>query len=162
MKKEKLRLMIVLPPQLADVPVVVKRGSCNRELICGMENAENGADCVNVLNRNYVFVWCRSEYAKLTLDEIMWLEADGSYCVIHLTGKRRMTISSPLAVAAEVLPHECFIRIHRSYMVNMRHVTFLVGNCMKVDERLLRIGQEYREAVLDRFIFLGVRRKNKE
>lgn len=135
MKKEKLRLMIVLPPQLADVPVVVKRGSCNRELICGMENAENGADCVNVLNRNYVFVWCRSEYAKLTLDEIMWLEADGSYCVIHLTGKRRMTVSSPLAVAAEglVLARDLQFRLKGGGIaMRMGCGSLIIGYCCRI------------------------------
>lgn len=162
MKKEKLRLVIVLPAQLADLPVLVRRGNCSKELICCMNERGNEVDCTDVIDDNYVFVWYKCEYLKLAINELMWLEADGSYCVIHLTGKRKITVSTPLAVASEVLPSKCFIRIHRSYMVNMRHVSFLVGSCMKVDDKLLKIGQEYKDKVLEHFIFLGVRRKDKK
>ena len=72
-----------------------------------------------------------------------------------------MTLSFHLAVIEKQLPETDFIRIHRSYLVNLKHVTALVGNSLKIGEQFLVIGREYREQLFDRFVFLGVRRSKK-
>ena len=48
------------------------------------------------------------------------------------------------------------IRIHRSRIVNLRHVETLVGNRLKIGNELLAIGREYKDALFERVIFLGV------
>lgn len=159
--KEKQCLVITLPPHLAELPIQIVRGSAHKELVCNIGSLEDNVNCSNETERKYVFVWRQNDYLKLALDEILWIEAEGSYSKLYLTGNKSMVVSSYLAILEKELPTSDFIRIHRSYVINLRHVNSLMGNSLNINGKLLTIGREYRESVFSRFIFLGVRRKDK-
>lgn len=159
--KEKQCLIITLPLHLADLPIQIIRGSNDKKLICSLQVAEDKVEYSNVKREKCVFVWRRNDYLKLELDEILWIEADGSYSRLYLTQNRNMVVSFHLAVIEKKLPNIDFLRIHRSYIINLKYVISLIGNSLNIEGKLLTIGREYREAFLDRFIFLGVRRKDK-
>jgi len=161
MDKKKQGVIITLPPHLSELPVRIVRGTGFKELVCSIEPQDDNSLCRTEMPRKYAFVWRQNSYLKLTLDEIVHLEACGSYCTIHMTGQKEMVISSRLAIVEKVLPDTDFVRIHRSHIVNLRHVTCLTGNTLSVGKDTLPIGREYRDAFLDRFIFLGVRRNRK-
>lgn len=159
--KEKQCLVITLPSHLVGLPIQIIRSSGCQELICNVQPSENNIEYSSEKERKYVFVWRQNDYLKLTLDEIIWIEAEGSYTKLYLSDKRSMVISFHLAVIEKELPSSDFIRIHRSHIVNLKHVQSLIGNSLNIGNVLLTVGREYRESVLNRFIFLGVRRRKK-
>lgn len=61
----------------------------------------------------------------LRTKEIMRCEADSNYTVFHLHNGERLVASYTLASYEEFLADNEFIRIHRSHMVNVKHVTSL-------------------------------------
>jgi two-component system, LytTR family, response regulator len=63
-----------------------------------------------------------------TLDEILRLEADRNYTLIHLVGKRPFLASKTLKHFEEMLEEFNFIRTHKSHLVNPQHVTRLTHN----------------------------------
>jgi two-component system LytT family response regulator len=63
-----------------------------------------------------------------TLDEILRLEADRNYTLIHLIGKRPFLASKTLKHFEEMLEEFKFIRTHKSHLVNPKHVTRLTHN----------------------------------
>ncbi len=111
--------------------------------------------------KEYAFIWHQTDYLKIRQDEILWIEAVGSYSSVHMTNNRSMIISFHLAVVERSLPDNDFVRIHRSHVVNLRHVSSLIGNSLNVGGDLLTIGREYRNDFYKRFVFLGVRGKGK-
>ncbi|MCF2443197.1 LytTR family DNA-binding domain-containing protein [Dyadobacter sp. CY345] len=60
-----------------------------------------------------------------TLDEILRLEADRNYTVIHLVGKRPFVASKTLKHFEEMLEEFSFIRTHKSHLVNSLHIVRL-------------------------------------
>lgn len=60
-----------------------------------------------------------------TLDEILRLEADRNYTVIHLVGKRPFVASKTLKHFEEMLEEFSFIRTHKSHLVNSFHIVRL-------------------------------------
>ena len=54
--------------------------------------------------------------------EILYLEADRSYTTIYTTGGEQLVISRKLGVLEEGLTPHSFVRVHRSYIVNLGHV----------------------------------------
>lgn len=155
---KKQHLIIILPEKLADVPIQIIRSTSREQLTFNLHPAEDESTAPDRPEKRYSFIWRQNDYLKVALNEILWIEADRSYSNIHLSGDRTMTISFNLAVVERELPRNDFVRIHRSSIVNLQHVVSLSGNCLRIDNRLLTIGREYRNALLDRFIFLGVRR----
>ena len=58
----------------------------------------------------------------VSTDEIDWVEADANYIRLHLTGRQPLLFRKPISKFAEQLDHERFIRIHRSYIVNVNRI----------------------------------------
>lgn len=61
-------------------------------------------------------------FIVLKLDDIIYCEAERSYTVFHLEGNRTVTVSKPLLEYDEVLKDTSFLRIHKSFLINLHHV----------------------------------------
>jgi DNA-binding LytR/AlgR family response regulator len=56
-----------------------------------------------------------------------------------------------------------FVRIHRSYAINIEHVTLFAGNMIRMDNGIeLNIGREYRYNVEEAFVLIGSRKRVKK
>lgn len=75
----------------------------------------------------------KSEIRKLTLpfgqgfkmidvDEIIYIEADSNYSVVHLINQEKITVSKVLREFEELLPNDQFVRIHKSSIINLNHL----------------------------------------
>lgn len=61
-------------------------------------------------------------FIVLKLDEIIYCEAERSYTVFHLEGNRTVTVSKPLLEYDQILTDTSFLRIHKSFLINLHHV----------------------------------------
>lgn len=55
------------------------------------------------------------------IDEIDYVSADRNYCVFHLNGSS-VTVSKPLVEYEKLLSAVHFLRIHKSYLVNLKKI----------------------------------------
>lgn len=55
-------------------------------------------------------------------DDIIYVEASSAYSVFHLKGNKRIVISKTLSHVEEMLQNENFIRVHKSYVINLKHL----------------------------------------
>lgn len=151
-------LLIVLPPELANLAIKVFWGQ--NELQCKIGISEDIAWKQTASSKmdKYVFIWNNGCYSKFAFSEITFLKADRSYCEIHYGNDEFILISFPLSSTQGILPPEDFIRINRSYIVNMKYVQRLVGNTLFIGKLSLTIGRDYRHEVISRFHFLGIRK----
>jgi len=58
----------------------------------------------------------------VALDEIVSLQADNNYTIIHLKDMQKLVISKTLKDFEELLDKSVFVRIHKSYMVNLNYI----------------------------------------
>ena len=58
----------------------------------------------------------------LTIDDILYCTADGSYTNIYLDGGDRIVLSRNLKNVADRLPKNYFVRVHQSCVINLFHV----------------------------------------
>lgn len=56
------------------------------------------------------------------VQNIIALEAQSNYTVIHKPGGQTQTVSKTLKDFEDILDEEMFIRIHKSYIINLHHV----------------------------------------
>jgi DNA-binding LytR/AlgR family response regulator len=68
----------------------------------------------------------REEYKLLNVEEILWIEADGDYTSIH-TADNTFLYNRNLKNLGSRLPKDLFLRVHRSYIVNLEKVTKMVS-----------------------------------
>ncbi|WP_052110485.1 LytTR family DNA-binding domain-containing protein [Porphyromonas sp. COT-108 OH1349] len=62
-----------------------------------------------------------SKIRILSLDEILYIAADGDYIAIH-TPDGHWLKEQTMKATEDMLPQDLFVRVHRSYIVNVKHI----------------------------------------
>ena len=80
----------------------------------------------------------RQEMVFVKISEIQYLEAQGSYTVVHLNNSKSVCVSKPIISFENMLPVDQFLRVHRSFIVNINRIRAYnsVDNCIILDENL--------------------------
>lgn len=85
--------------------------------------------------------------------DILRCEADRAYCTFHLVNKRKVVISKSLKEYEDVLSEANFYRIHKSNMVNIKHVQKYIrgkGGFVKLtDDSLVAVAIRKKEEFLN-------------
>jgi two-component system, LytTR family, response regulator len=61
-------------------------------------------------------------FTILKLEDIIYCEAERSYTIFHLEGNKTLTVSKPLLEYDQILQDTSFLRIHKSFLINLLHV----------------------------------------
>ena len=79
--------------------------------------------------------------------EIIYLESEGEYVRMHLADGSTITTLFRLKNMETALPAESFMRVHRSYIVNLRAIkAYVKGRIFLSDNEYIPIGENYKEA----------------
>ncbi|MFT5822567.1 MAG: two-component system LytT family response regulator [Crocinitomix sp.] len=71
---------------------------------------------------NQLSLKTENDFHTVQLSEIEYIGAEGSYCSFAIKGKKPILISKPLKEYAQLLPESDFMRVHKSYLVNINWV----------------------------------------
>jgi DNA-binding LytR/AlgR family response regulator len=99
-------------------------------------------------NEEFLYVQESSIIHKIPLTEIVFAESMGDNLTFYLDGReitRRCTISS----VEKILSENGFLRIHRSYIVSLKHITSFGPVSVFIGKKELPIGKTYRKSVLE-------------
>jgi len=77
-------------------------------------------------------------------NEIIYLEADDNYTKIFF-GDKQMTVSQTLKAIHEKLVQKDFVRVHKSYCVQLQRISMIKGGFVYLDDRKVPIGRSYKE-----------------
>jgi len=61
-------------------------------------------------------------FIVLKLEDIIYCEAERSYTIFHIVGNKTVTVSKPLLDYDGLLKDTSFLRIHKSFLINLLHV----------------------------------------
>jgi DNA-binding LytR/AlgR family response regulator len=89
-----------------------------------------------------IFVKNSYEQVRIMLDDILYLEAGGNY-VVFVTKSQKIASRMTMSEAEGVLPHEHFVRIHRSYIVAKNKVERFDRYEVSIAGQLIPIGANY-------------------
>lgn len=95
------------------------------------------------------FLFVKSDYklVKIEIAEIQYIESLKDYIKIIVGGKPVMTLSSMKAIEEKLVAPD-FIRVHRSFMVNIRKIQYIHRNFVMVGDKEIPIGDNYKESFL--------------
>lgn len=101
-----------------------------------------------VLHPDYFFVSSDYKLVKINFDDVIWIEGLKDYLKIHVrnTDKPVITLMTMKSIVDQ-LPEAHFIRIHKSYLVSVSHITAIRKNSLFIDTMELPIGGNYKAAI---------------
>ncbi len=113
-----------------------------------------------VIQTTHDFLFVKSEYklVRILLSEIKYIESANEYIKIHLINDNSVTTLIRLKTMEEMLPNDKFMRVHRSFIVNLERITVIEHNRIVFDSKIhIPIGDQYKDnfqAFIDRTFIL--------
>ncbi|MEM6321790.1 MAG: LytTR family DNA-binding domain-containing protein [Bacteroidota bacterium] len=101
----------------------------------------------NVPPETSFFIKVDGAQRKVQFADINYLESKGNFVRLHLSNSRLMTADTLANMEQKLVPYG-FLRVHKSYIVNLEKVTGLEGNRLLINELKIPVGNSYRQGVL--------------
>lgn len=92
----------------------------------------------------YLFVKTEHRIQKINLVDILYVEALQNYVSLNTTGGRIMSLQ-PLKKLEEQLPANEFVRVHKSYIISLRHISSVERGRIFIGDAVIPVGDSYRE-----------------
>ncbi len=86
----------------------------------------------------------------LQFSEILFMEGQGDYIRIR-TDHKSLVVHDTIKNFLATLPEQEFMRIHKSYVVNLKRIEYIEGNQVRIGEHMLPVSPVHREELLIRY-----------
>ncbi|GAB4335791.1 MAG: LytTR family DNA-binding domain-containing protein [Flammeovirgaceae bacterium] len=102
-----------------------------------------------------IYVKTDNKIVRIKLDEILFVEALSDYMIIH-TDSKKFVIHSTMKSLERRLPAKDFMRVHRSYIVNLSKIESIEDTTIFVNHKQMQIpvGASYKNDFLARLNML--------
>jgi DNA-binding LytR/AlgR family response regulator len=86
-------------------------------------------------------------FIKLEYDNVLYVEADRAYCCV-VTTEKNYKLSVNMKHIYEQLDHNQFVKVHRSFVVNINKITSIEGNTLHLGKHVVQMSQEFKDDLL--------------
>ena len=100
-----------------------------------------------LLVKDAVFVRHEGTLVKVKFDDILWLKGDGNYTTL-ITKKAVFSVRNILKDFESVLPTNQFLRIHKSYIVQVSEILSITTKEVMVGTDLVPVGRTFYHQLL--------------
>ena len=97
----------------------------------------------------FIMVKSNKVLHKVLLNSLEYIEAFGDYVKLHRSDDFILT-NSTFSNILGLLPDSHFIRIHKSFAVNLDLINSVAGNRVSINSKIIPIGQTHKQAFLDK------------
>jgi DNA-binding LytR/AlgR family response regulator len=96
-----------------------------------------------------IFVRHHEKMVKINIIDILYIEAERNYCRIYSKGKEYLIVTT-LKDIDEKLPQDHFLRIHRSFIVNISQIDEIATSHVVVSRKAIPISKQLKSELLKR------------
>lgn len=114
-------------------------------------NTRSSAVQYDNLDTAYMYFKVDREMVKVMLKDILWIESMKDYVKIKTLTQGQLVTYQRISYLDEKMPEEFFLRIHRSYIVNKRHIASFSATGVTIATKVLPVGRLYKAEVLKAF-----------
>jgi DNA-binding LytR/AlgR family response regulator len=100
------------------------------------------------VNSNKEFLFIKSEYkiVRINFDKIKYIEGMNEYIRIHLVNSKPVMTLLSMKAIEEQLPTDRFMRVHRSFIVNLSKITVIERSRIVFDINVyIPVSEQYKE-----------------
>ncbi len=111
--------------------------------------ADNVANDRPFILSDRIFVRQREKMIKIIVADILYIEADRNYCRIF-TKTNEYLLCITLKAIEEHLNNNIFLRVHRSYIINLSHLDAVADDHVIINQKAMPVSEGLRENLLQR------------
>lgn len=114
-------------------------------------NKLSSAGSVTIQSDDFIFVKSEYENLKLNIEDILYVQGLKDYLKIHLVNASPVLTLMNFNDIISKLPEKMFIRVHRSYIINVNKIDSIQKSKIIIKDVRVPIGNSYKSIVNSRF-----------
>ncbi len=99
----------------------------------------------------FITVKADGKIYRISFSEILYIEAKGDYLTLT-TESQKLTFYKTLKSILQELPASNFLRVHKSYIIDLNKIDFVEGNLIHIQDNSIPIGKAYKADFGDAFL----------
>ncbi|HMH35106.1 MAG TPA: LytTR family DNA-binding domain-containing protein [Puia sp.] len=100
---------------------------------------------------DHFFIKNNNQIEKVFYDDLLYAEAMLNYVMLY-TNAKKMMVYVTIKSLEEQLPSDIFIKVHKSFIVNIRKIKSIEGNILDIGNEKITISQNLREKVMNEIV----------
>ena len=144
--RKKMKIVVTVPKEMEGLSVEMVIDENIKELMVQIVENNKVVNTLYERKPTHLFIKDRGCEHVIQINSIKWIKGERQYCIIYMVN-RNLLISKTMLAIQRLLPEGRFVRIHKSYIVNMNYVTVQKGNFLLVDGEPIPIGRGYKKSL---------------
>jgi DNA-binding LytR/AlgR family response regulator len=100
-----------------------------------------------IVEPTFIFFKADKKIHKFYFSDILFIEGSGNYVKIHSQHEKPLMVLDKLTDLQNKLPQKQFIRIHKSFIVNVSHIQKIEGNMLKIHHKTIPISSTFKQKI---------------
>ena len=113
------------------------------------QKTNGGNEVLAYILSDYLFVRNNDKLVKVEIKDIFYIEAERNYCRIYSKDKEYLLVMT-LKEMDEKLPQKHFIRVHRSFIVNLSKIDEISTSHIVIGKTAIPVSKALKEELLNR------------
>lgn len=102
------------------------------------------------VNQNEIYIKSEGKLTRLNFEDILYIESIGDYVKYITSAKNYIALSTLKAVEEKMTLIGCFMKVHRSYIVNLHKIKDIQDNTLLIEGKVIPISRAYQSEVKSR------------
>lgn len=112
------------------------------------ENLKSESTIETTILNDAFFLKDKHALVKIYFDDVLYAEAMDNYCVIY-TSNGKYILSQTLKLVEQKLKPNGFLRIHRSHLVNLKHISQIQPKSVFVNNHEIPLSDSYKVELME-------------
>ena len=136
-------------------PIAKERFDKSLDKVTSLIKTINSSDVINTSNddSSFIYVSVDRRLVKINIPEICYIEAKGDYISIKTENKNYL-VHSTLKKIEDKLPLSLFIKIHRSFIINISEIVDIEDNSVVIQKSVIPISRSNKSELMRRLNLL--------
>jgi DNA-binding LytR/AlgR family response regulator len=100
---------------------------------------------------DHFFIKCDNQIEKVFYADLVYAEAMLNYVMLYTNSKKMMVYVTIKSLEGQ-LPSDIFIKVHKSFIVNINKIKSIEGNILDIGNKKITISQSLREKVINEIV----------
>jgi len=110
------------------------------------ENSSENSDAQNP-GKDYIFLKAGYKSVKVNFSDITHVEGMKEYVVFYTAEGKKFVKHDRMKNVEELLKIHQFMRVHKSFLVSIKHITSFYGNTVELGEIEVPVGRVYKDDI---------------
>ncbi|MHA4809857.1 LytR/AlgR family response regulator transcription factor [Flavitalea flava] len=141
------------PPLLSPLSIPLSTTFSDETAVPEITSTQTNPSVIPDNDKDFIFIKAEDKLVKLIKNDIFFIESMRDYVKFVLEGKNYITHST-LKNLEEKLSGQSFLKVHRSYIVNINKIDDIRGNTIYLQGNQIPIGKGHKEDVVKRLNIL--------